>query len=263
MSALPPKADMFSVETYVCFVPQGEIGKGESRASSPSDNLAKVVCCAHGHELVAGLPTWHARSFVLEAPATIRRKGIDSSTANFSHLPTMRLVGGSALSVFLVIISYQFGVPMGDFIAQYLPVGFDVLFKCFVTLQLASLLAFFAFLFVPGAFRSTYGRELLLITQGCEINSQSAPDSIDRQSEFQSASESTPTNWGVVITLHQAEGARRGLRHGLYDNPQCAERIVGWLQFELASRGTMNPVTTHLAATPGSPFRKVHRRSPP
>jgi hypothetical protein len=97
-------------------------------------------------------------------------------------------------------------------------------------------LAFFAFLFSPGAFNSAYGRELLPIFQGCEINSQSAPDSIDRQSEFQS--ESTPTNWAMVVTLHQAEEARRGLRHGLYDDPQCAERIAGWLQSELASRGT-------------------------
>jgi hypothetical protein len=153
-------------------------------------------------------------------------------------------LSGIALLVFLAIIGIsQFEVPLLnsllDFMAPYLRVWFGWFsLKWFAALQLGSLLAFFLFLFLPGAFQSTYGRELLLITQGCEINSQSAPDSIDRQSEFQSASESTPANWGLVITLHQAEEARRGLRHGLYDNPQCAERIAGWLQSELASRGT-------------------------
>jgi len=113
---------------------------------------------------------------------------------------------------------------------------FDLVIDWGPTLGTGLILAFFAFLFSPGAFNSAYGRELLPIFQGCEINSQSAPDSIDRQSEF--LSEPTPTNWAMVVTLHQAEEARRGLRHGLYDDPQCAERIAGWLQSELASRGT-------------------------
>jgi hypothetical protein len=132
--------------------------------------------------------------------------------------------------------------PVSDFMAwafktrflQFLQPVFS--FEGFPAFARGLVLAFFAFLFLPGVFNSAYGRELLPIFQGCEINSQSAPDSIDRQSEFQS--ESTPTNWGMVVTLHQAEEARRGLRHGLYDQPQCAERIAGWLQSELASRAT-------------------------
>jgi hypothetical protein len=132
--------------------------------------------------------------------------------------------------------------PVSDFMAwafktrflQFLQPVFS--FEGFPAFARGLVLAFFAFLFLPGVFNSAYGRELLPIFQGCEINSQSAPDSIDRQSEFQS--ESTPTNWGMVVTLHQAEEARRGLRHGLYDHPQCAERIAGWLQSELASRAT-------------------------
>jgi hypothetical protein len=132
--------------------------------------------------------------------------------------------------------------PVSDFMAwafktrflQFLQPVFSV--EGFPAFARGLVLAFFAFLFLRGVFNSAYGRELLPIFQGCEINSQSAPDSIDRQSEFQS--ESTPTNWGMVVTLHQAEEARRGLRHGLYDHPQCAERIAGWLQSELASRAT-------------------------
>jgi hypothetical protein len=149
-------------------------------------------------------------------------------------LPVLGLV---LLVVLAIIRLSQFGALLLDFMARYLSgmVGWFSL-KRFATLQIVAWLAFFASLFVPGLFKSAYGRELLLITQGCEINSQSAPDSIDRQSEFQS--ESTPTNWGTVVTLHQDEDVRRGLRHGLYADPQCAERIAGWLQSELASRAT-------------------------
>jgi hypothetical protein len=145
----------------------------------------------------------------------------------------------------LVLVAIKFFVPLNDFMASAFMTRFLQLlqpisnfpwFDRLPALARGLVLAFFAFLFSPGAFNSAYGRELLPIFQGCEINSQSAPDSIDRQSEFQS--ESTPTNWGMVVTLHQAEEARRGLRHGLYDDPQCAERIAGWLQSELARRGT-------------------------
>ncbi len=154
---------------------------------------------------------------------------------------SLMLLAGAFLVLLAIILAIillsLFEAPLSDFTARYLSVASDWFsLKCFAALQMGSLLAFLAFLFVPGAFKSFYGKELLLITQGGEINSQSAPDSVDRKSEFQS--ESTPTNWGMVVTLHQAEEARRGLRHGLYDDPQCAERIAGWLQSELASSGT-------------------------
>jgi hypothetical protein len=132
-----------------------------------------------------------------------------------------------AVVFFLVLQAIKSFAPLDDFRAW----AFDWV----PALSRGLVLAFFAFLFSPGVFNSAYGRELLPIFQGCEINSQSAPDSIDRQSEF--LSEPTPTNWAMVVTLHQAEEARRGLRHGLYDDPQCAERIAGWLQSELARRG--------------------------
>jgi hypothetical protein len=173
----------------------------------------------------------------------------------------LRFLGISLVVFILILIAIHFFWPLDDFMASAFMTRFrgflqpvsDLMAWAFKTRFLQFLqpvfsfegfpafarglvLAFFAFLFLPGVFNSAYGRELLPIFQGCEINSQSAPDSIDRQSEFQS--ESTPTNWGMVVTLHQAEEARRGLRHGLYDHPQCAERIAGWLQSELASRAT-------------------------
>jgi hypothetical protein len=142
--------------------------------------------------------------------------------------------------VFLLVLSaIGYFLPLDNFMAQAFGTRFlEPVFQ--LSLYVPALgnwlfLAFFAFLFSPGAINCAFGRELLLIFQGCEICSQSSPDSIDRQSEFQS--ESTPTNWGMVVTLY-TEQAKRGLRHCLYDDPQCAERIAGWLQSELASRGT-------------------------
>ena len=145
-------------------------------------------------------------------------------------LPLILLV---VLTVVLVILNYfwfldELNAP------SIFQSFFGFFFDWTPTLGTWFILAFFGFLFSPGPFNSAYGRELLPIFQGCEINSHSAPDSIDRQSEFQSGS--TPTNWGMVVTLHQAEEARRGLRHGLYNDPQCAEEIAAWLQFELARR---------------------------
>jgi hypothetical protein len=105
----------------------------------------------------------------------------------------------------IVLFVFLFLISLLDFMARYLPVvghlfsfvGDWCSLKCFARLQIWSLLAFFAFLFLPGAFKSFYGRELLP-----EINSQSAPDSVDRQSEFQSASESIRTSWETVVTLY-------------------------------------------------------------
>jgi len=81
---------------------------------------------------------------------------------------------------------------------------------------------FIALFLAPGVCKSFFGRELLFNFQTCNINSQTTPDSIDRQSEFHLGSE-----WGVVVTL--ANESRRGLRHGLYNDPQCVERIAAWL----------------------------------
>jgi hypothetical protein len=149
----------------------------------------------------------------------------------FSPLAIIALLVLSA-----IIRQFQFGAVLLDFMARYLPVDWFSI-KLLAAFQFWFLVAFFVLLLLPGAFKSFYGKELLLIIQGGEINSQSAPDNINRQSEFRSATESTPSKWGMVITLHQAEEAPKGRRHGLYNNPQCAERIAEWLQFELTSGG--------------------------
>jgi hypothetical protein len=153
----------------------------------------------------------------------------------------VRLLGISLVVLTLVIATIYYMWPLVEFKAPAFMTQFlqpilghigEFLFNWIPTLGNWLILSFFAFLFLPGPFKSAYGRELLPIFQGCEVNSQSAPDSIGRQSEFQSET----TNWGMVVTLHQAEEARGGLRHGLYNDPQCAERIAAWLQSELARR---------------------------
>jgi hypothetical protein len=180
-------------------------------------------------------------SLALAAAAISNRLSRLLERSSYKIWVLLRFLIISLVVFILVLIAIKFFWPLDDFMAsafmtRFLQPILNFLFDWSPALGKWLMLAFFVFLFSPGAFNSAYGRELLPIFQGCEINSQSAPDSIDRQSEFQS--ESTPTNWRTVITLHQAEEVRRGLRHGLYDDPQCAERIAGWLQSELASRGT-------------------------
>jgi hypothetical protein len=96
----------------------------------------------------------------------------------------------------------------------------------------AGVSAFVALVLAPGICKSFFGRELLFNYLGCNINSQSAPDSIDRQSEFHFGSEGS--SWGMVVTL--ADEGRRGLRHCLYNDPQCVERIAAWLAASPACR---------------------------
>ena len=126
--------------------------------------------------------------------------------------------------------------------------GFGLLTGSHRVLDGASYLHFLLPIFARGIQLSLAG-SFFPFFQGCEINSQSAPDSIDRQSEFQS--ESIPTNWGMVVTLPQAEEVEGRLRHGLYDDPQCAERIAGWLNPSLPGEGDERSQQTSRKPRPG------------
>ena len=95
------------------------------------------------------------------------------------------------------------------------------------------------FLLAPGICKSAFGRELLFNYQSCHINSQSAPDSIDRDSEFHFGSQRS--SWGMMLTLDRADEGRRGLHHGLYNHPQCAELIAAWVA---ANHGCPERITT-------------------
>jgi hypothetical protein len=188
-------------------------------------------------------------SLVVFIPALIASWPLDHFMASASAFMT-RFLG------FLQPVSDFMTWAFKTLFLQFLQPVFS--FEEFPAFARGLVLAFFAFLFLPGVFNSAYGRELLPIFQGCEINSQSAPDSIDRQSEFQS--ESTPPNWGMVVTLHQAEEARRGLRHGLWSPPVCRTNS-GVAAIRACLQSDMKPITTH-QPLPRALLSESHRRPP-
>ncbi|MGY4433986.1 hypothetical protein ACVWWO_006463 [Bradyrhizobium sp. F1.13.1] len=69
-------------------------------------------------------------------------------------------------------------------------------------------------LFVPGCFRSVFGRELVTGSWRCEVSADSAPDA----------------NKGVrVLTLTGSRRYDKTLRHALYKHPEVVPAIVSWL----------------------------------
>jgi hypothetical protein len=70
-------------------------------------------------------------------------------------------------------------------------------------------------LFVPGCFRSVFGRELVTGSWRCEVSADSAPDAIR----------------GVrVLTLTGSRRYDKTLRHALYKHPEAVPAIVDWLK---------------------------------
>jgi hypothetical protein len=67
---------------------------------------------------------------------------------------------------------------------------------------------------LPGFFYSVFGREFAFGSVRCEIASNSAPDS-------SRAKVVTPAQWDTDVL--------GGLRHSLYDHPECVPQIVLWL----------------------------------
>jgi hypothetical protein len=87
---------------------------------------------------------------------------------------------------------------------------------------LALISILFVLFLAPGICKSVYGKELVSYSRSCEISSHSAPD--------------MPSNAGAVVTLYQTKEAQKALRHGLYDDPNCANVIAIWLKSQLAYR---------------------------
>lgn len=221
------------------------VNRLRARNTRKADELAGLTCLSSSvrrHPLLVLRAIDDEASLALAAAATGNRLSRLLEWLSYKIWGWFGFLFVSLFVLVLVLIAINFFWPLDDFrapdfVTRYLKpvVGYPIAWSVEwgPTLGRWTILAFFAFLFSPGVFNSAYGRELLPIFQGCEINSQSVPDSIDRQSP-----EAMAANWAVVVTLYQAEDTRRGLRHGLYENPQCAERIAGWLQTELASGGT-------------------------
>jgi hypothetical protein len=69
--------------------------------------------------------------------------------------------------------------------------------------------------FLPGLFKSAFGREFLLGAMVCDIAVDSVPDT---------------SGLAQAITLPPVEAISFGeMRHYIYDHPTCVDKIVGWL----------------------------------
>src|SRR4051794_9707379 len=228
----------------ICILPYSLMSRLRALNNRTTDDLVGLTSTsssARQHPLLVLRAPDDEASLALAAAAISNRLSHLLEWLSYTIWNLVRLSVISLVVLILVIAAIHYMWPLVEFKApafmtQFLqpilgPIA-EFLFTWTPTLGNWLIFSFFAFLFLPGLFNSAYGRELLSMFQGCEVNSQSAPDSIGRQSEFQSET----TNWGMVVTLHQAEEARKGLRHGLYNDPQCAERTAAWLHSELARR---------------------------
>src|SRR5262249_2664448 len=79
----------------------------------------------------------------------------------------------------------------------------------------------FSYFALPGLFKAVFGRELLIGATRCEIAAESVPDSKSAR----------------IITLSPTKirgafsfNARVGLRHGIYDHPECVREMRRWLR---------------------------------
>jgi hypothetical protein len=77
-----------------------------------------------------------------------------------------------------------------------------------------------AALFLPGAFKTVFGKEFLFGSARCDIAANSVPDF---------------SNEIDVITFPQDEVsvASRTLRHAIYEHPSCAKEIVNWIVYRV------------------------------
>jgi len=111
--------------------------------------------------------------------------------------------------------------------------------------------------FVPGAFKSFFGREVFVNAMTCDIAVDSGPDTLDQvevitlrpvesaSSKPRSLERPFSLRWMLEITVLEFRGiylqwqssmgiARSKpswqLRHGIYNHPNCVDEIVRWLR---------------------------------
>ena len=85
-----------------------------------------------------------------------------------------------------------------------------------MTVGIGCSLGAFVFLGLPGVFKSAFGKEFLTTAFVCEIAADSTPD--------------TQGSLHVVTLSPSTPAARRQLRHGIYNHPECVNEIVRWLR---------------------------------
>ena len=123
-------------------------------------------------------------------------------------------------------------------------------------LMLGSFFGALIFFFVPGAFKSVFGREFLVNALVCDIAVDSGPDTLgqveaitlrpveaapSKQEECQKPSD-RPFSlrrlsemmriwlWEFATISRQDNKSSWQLRHGIYSHPDCVDEIVRWLR---------------------------------
>ena len=112
--------------------------------------------------------------------------------------------------------------------------------------------------FVPGAFKSFFGREFLVNGMSCDIAVDSVPDTLCQaevvtlrpieavSSKSRSSERPFSLRWMLEITLLEVRGiyvywrqsttglgrskSSWSLRHGIYNHPNCVGEILGWIR---------------------------------
>jgi hypothetical protein len=102
-------------------------------------------------------------------------------------------------------------------------------------MMLCSYLGALIFFFVPGVFKSFFGREFLVNALVCDISVDSAPDTVGQVEVITLRPvEAVPKRLGEIPifmggTLTFSKSSWH-LRHGIYNHPDCVDEIVRWLR---------------------------------
>lgn len=120
----------------------------------------------------------------------------------------LHLVGALVTPIFLLLI-YSHMSGSGPIYMRADPYEFTVIVIGLVIPAIG-----FALVLLSGLCKGAYGRELMLGSLLCQVNSHSSPDQ-------------PGVLW--VITLPHAESDQGALRHALYEHPNAAPTIVSWI----------------------------------
>src|SRR5215813_3506228 len=119
---------------------------------------------------------------------------------------------------------------------------FEWAVKVFGIIMLCSYLGALIFFFVPGVFKSFFGREFLVNALVCDISVDSAPDTVGqvevitlRPVEVVRKNFSIPTDPQRLEEIPNFMGmpfskSSWPLRHAIYKPPDCVDEIVRWLR---------------------------------
>jgi hypothetical protein len=151
----------------------------------------------------------------------------DSKGAAASRMLVIRGVDDEAA---LSLAAGSLGSRMTYFVLTWLiPAYFPIALIIWILVHSDALLIFplsaVLFFFLPGVFKSAFGREFLIKALVCDIVADSVPDTAE---------------WVTAITLPPVKApswlqalqkfSLLQLRHGIYNHPQCVDEIMRWLR---------------------------------